>query len=805
MIFQLKNFLVICTIFCACVFTSDLFAQQSKGQISGTVLSEEGKPLADAYVFLKNTNYHTTTDKEGFYHLAAPAGDYKVICTSIGYINQVRDIVVQTGQTNNLSLTLAFDPNMILDEVTVAGKSIVEEVNESAYNVVAIDAGKLKNSSMDLSQAMEKVSGIRIRRSGGQGSRTSIMLNGFSGKHVKVFMDGIPMNNFGPAFNINNIPINLADRIEIYKGVVPIELGSDALGGAINIVTKKTSNTYLDASYSYGSFNTHKSSINFGSTSRSGFTFSINAFQSYSDNNYKVKSLLLDVNEDGINDGVYSTEEYWFRRFHDTYHNESVVGKIGVQKKPWADRLLLGLTLSQMEADIQHANIMKIVYGGRKREATTIMPSLEYFKNNLFVKDLTFSLTANYSQVNNVNIDTVARQYNWNGEYRIKSSKGEGDYSLGKYSNNSGVATANLTYSPNDKHHFALNNVFSTYARKNTDEKATAETGAAIDSIKRSNLKNVLGISYRYQVNKKWNTAAFGKNYFVSVTGPVDTTSTTTAQYERQTRSFNTTGYGLVTNYQLTPNLLLKASFEKTYRLPSETELFGDEVLEVGTVTLKAENSNNVNFNVSYNPSFGKSKLHSINLDAGFIYRDTRDYIRRQIEQKYGGAYYTNHGKVLNLGIDLEAKYYYNNQFSLGGNMSYQNIRNMEEFSPSGQKLIYYKDRMPNLPYLFGNAFTSYEFTGKQGNSLTVSYFLNYVHEFFRQWESEGGSRDKKVIPEQLSHDLALTYILKNGRYNISLEVQNLTDELLYDNYSLQKPGRSFSAKLRYYFTKHND
>src|SRR5699024_12187845 len=100
-----------------------------------------------------------------------------------------------------------------------------------------LDARALHNTTMDLSQALDQISGIKIRKSGGVGSNTSISLNGFSGRHIKFFLDGIPMEGYGPAFQMNNIPVNMAKRIEVYKGVVPIRFGSDALGGAINIVT----------------------------------------------------------------------------------------------------------------------------------------------------------------------------------------------------------------------------------------------------------------------------------------------------------------------------------------------------------------------------------------------------------------------------------------------------------------------------------------------------------------------------------------------------------------------------------------
>ena len=46
-------------------------------------------------------------------------------------------------------------------------------------------------------------------------------MDGFSGKHIKIFIDGIPQEGVGNSFGLNNIPVNFAERIEVYKGVVP--------------------------------------------------------------------------------------------------------------------------------------------------------------------------------------------------------------------------------------------------------------------------------------------------------------------------------------------------------------------------------------------------------------------------------------------------------------------------------------------------------------------------------------------------------------------------------------------------------
>merc|ERR1711991_343086 len=97
------------------------------------------------------------------------------------------------------------------------------------------------------------------------------------------------MDYFGSSLSLNNFSANLIERIEVYKGVVPIRLSSDALGGAINIVTGNIQESYLDASYSIGSFNTHMVSLNgqfYDDTT--GIFARVRSFYNYSDNNYEV-------------------------------------------------------------------------------------------------------------------------------------------------------------------------------------------------------------------------------------------------------------------------------------------------------------------------------------------------------------------------------------------------------------------------------------------------------------------------------------------------------------------------------------
>ena len=314
-----------------------IFPRDLSGMISGKVLSLDGEPLDYATVFLKGTAYSCSTNEKGLYHISAPAGDYTLVVSSVGYETSESKVTLKKGERIRLNFKLKSTAQ--LREVIIVGNQL-SKVRNSAFNATAVNTQELVNTTKTLSEALSKAPGMKIRENGGVGSDMAVTMDGFSGKHVKVFIDGVPQEGVGSSFSLNNIPVNFADRIEVYRGVVPVGFGADAIGGVINIVTSRRQRRwFVDASYSYGSFNTHKSYVNFGQTLANGFKYEINAFQNYSDNDYSVDTPV----EDFVTGGLNRKKLEHVRRFNDTYHNEAVIAKVGFVNKPWADRLLVGL------------------------------------------------------------------------------------------------------------------------------------------------------------------------------------------------------------------------------------------------------------------------------------------------------------------------------------------------------------------------------------------------------------------------------------------------------------------------------
>jgi outer membrane receptor protein involved in Fe transport len=771
------------------LFSASLKAQQLH-TISGQIKSPDGRAISGAGIEIKSIGKSAVTDQNGRFNLAAlPSGNVTIRVSHIGFATLEKIVTLPAASSDPLIFTLK-DAENGLNEIAVVGRTVVQETNRQAFNVSAIDAKKLYNSTLDISGALDRVAGIRVRESGGVGSNFNLSLNGFSGNHVKFFIDGIPMDNFGSSFQINNIPINLAERIEVYKGVVPMWLGSDALGGAVNIVTGDRHRNYVDLSYSYGSFNTHRSVINAAATAENGLTIQLNAFQNYSDNNYKVN-----VEASDINTGAYAPLAS-LRRFNDTYHNETLIANVGVVDKNYADKLLLGVTVGKNYKEIQTGARMVSVFGGLHRKGNILMPTLKYQKANL-IKGLDVTVNANYNLGSEQNIDTMNVRYDWYGNSKPNGNSGERSRSLYKYKNNNGLATATFNYKIDDKQSLSLSEVFSTFNRKGNDE--LNPNNATYEQTKKTN-KNVLGFGYSYDVNNKWSATIFGKYIAqnnINGNGPDNNALQ------------NRFGYGAAASYFIKANLQLKTSYELTNRMPEAQEIFGDVENQEGNANLKPEQSNNLNLGISY--SFAVNKENIISISANGIYRRADNFIYNRLNNNQSKLIADNREGVSTWGGDAEIRYSHKTWFSAGATVTYQLLRNLQQYEPGSTGISpVYKDQMPNIPYLFGNADVSVNLSdvGQKGNNLSIGYNLLYVHAFWLYWPSLGGrtaSDGKYVVPQQLSHDVNIVYSMAKGRYNIGLEGKNLADAMLFDNFSLQKPGRAFYLNLRYFFNRNTN
>ena len=713
----------------------------------------------------------------------------QVLCTGVAVAFGAQ-VAAQTDLHDSISL----------HEVKIVGKTKARKMHEQAYAVSVVDLATKYQTAAPLHQVLNTVTSVKIREDGGLGSNYSFAMNGFSGNQVKFFLDGIPMDNFGSSFNLANISANMADRIEVYKGVLPVYLGSDALGGAVNIVTRTNAN-YLDATYSVGSFNTHRAAVNGVYTSKGGFTLRANAFANYSDNDYKVWAPMVNL-QTNRQEG-----EAWVKRFNDGYQSYGLKLETGVVRRPWADYLLVGIIASADKNHVQTGATMDAVYGGVKNRSWSLIPSIRYKKNDLLLPGLSLSLYGTYSMVNTYNVDSLARRYNWRGEWVEATKAGEAFLTDATIRERQWQANANLNYVISDHHSVTLNNVFSAIRRKSNDEMYPDDE---MNNVPQQLTKNITGLGYQIRYNR-WNAHVFGKMYrLYSSTYKVIDQFKETQRWDKLSGRKQRYGYGAAATYYLLPSLQVKVSFERAFRMPEAVEMFGDGLVQKANPDLKPESSNNLNAGLLFDQTFGDHRLQA---EVNYIHRDTKDFILKGVSMSSNPTTsYDNIGKVHTRGIEASLGYAYKRQLHVNGNLTYQNIKDKMKYQQTENTYvgdgitenITYGQRLPNIPYFFMNGHADYQFLdlGAKGNRLSLNYDVQYIHDYYLSFTGLGAKATKKVIPEQLSHSVAVGYSFCNDRYSVMAECDNLTNEKLYDNYRLQKPGRSFNLKFRYYLSK---
>ena len=163
------------------------------------------------------------------------------------------------------------DETVDLDSIVVTATRSNMAIEDATLPVTIIDRDQIEQSlARDISQLLRFEAGLDIGRNGGPGQTTSLFLRGTESNHTLVLVDGVRINpgTIGGAA-LQNINPDIIERIEIVKGSRSALYGTDAIGGVINIITRKAKSSYIESGYGYGMYDTKKRSIDLGFNSGS--------------------------------------------------------------------------------------------------------------------------------------------------------------------------------------------------------------------------------------------------------------------------------------------------------------------------------------------------------------------------------------------------------------------------------------------------------------------------------------------------------------------------------------------------------
>jgi hemoglobin/transferrin/lactoferrin receptor protein len=219
-------------------------AQSNRGTVAGTVTDAQGQPLPGVQVVDPALQRGTTTDAAGQYRIDdLPLGDHTLEFRFVGYQTAVREITLEAGETATVDVALE---TQVLETggVTVTGTARARSTLRAPQDVDVMDTQDLQTSrSASLGALLqENVGGVSSIQTGSQAGKP--VLRGLSGKRVVLLKDGIAQEYY--QFGVRHFPTtnaSEAERVEVVRGASSILYGSDALGGAINVISKPAPTT----------------------------------------------------------------------------------------------------------------------------------------------------------------------------------------------------------------------------------------------------------------------------------------------------------------------------------------------------------------------------------------------------------------------------------------------------------------------------------------------------------------------------------------------------------------------------------
>ena len=225
----------------------------------GQLYSIEGKiqsidnPLAFANVFIKSLEKGTVADEKGAYKLEGlRAGVYSIEVSFTGYISVKKEIQI-TDQNRNIDFQLEADS--FLEEVVITGTRTFKRKTNTAVIVNILSSTALDNvQACNLSEGLKFQPGLRVETNCQTCNYTQLRMNGLAGGYSQILINGRPI--FSPLtglYGLEQIPVNMIERIETIRGGGSTLYGSSAIGGVVNVITKIPKSNNIEISYAHQS------------------------------------------------------------------------------------------------------------------------------------------------------------------------------------------------------------------------------------------------------------------------------------------------------------------------------------------------------------------------------------------------------------------------------------------------------------------------------------------------------------------------------------------------------------------------
>lgn len=756
-----------------------------KAIVYGQITDDKtGEPIAGAGVSIAKDGKGTVADADGRYILNIQGRQQvRLNFQYLGYKTESREIALRDSVCCNIRLKPV---DNVLDEVTVTTRSEMRKLRESAMPISVIGQRQLQGTASNINDVLARTVGVTVRNTGGMGSASRISVRGLEGKRMGMYIDETPMSQLSNFVALNDIPTNMIERIEVYKGIVPYKFGGSALGGAVNVVTKEYPPIYLDFSYEIGSFNTHQVSSVLKRTNRkSGLQFGVGGVVSYAKNNYKMTLANLDGRI--------------VERDHDRFNK--IMGGMSVKATQWwFDEMKWELIFMKTRQEIQGIDLnVREAYN----HSTNYVTALTLKRNNFFLDGLDFDFNAGYIIGKYGLCDKAEHRYDWDGKVLppVSSFGGEQNNFASDGNNRSNELTAKLNMGYTIDMHHALN--LNIYADHNSlhPNNSLMDKSLGFRANFPSKMKTLtVGLSYDLTLfdGRFQNAFTLKEFLFSSHSRSIDIYSVKEPQPVKTSKNY--IGFSNAMRYKFTNDLMLKASFNSEVRIPTSEELIGNGYSILASPALRPERTSGVNLGLLYRHIKADGGLIEVELNG--FYNQLEDMIRFTPDMIPTMARYRNFGSVRTKGVELEAKGDICPLLYLYANGTYQDLRDVRKTIPGTEVENPTRNkRIPNVPYLlanFGAELHKENLFGGSGQNTRLLFDASYIHQYF--YDFEVSKYQERKIPTSMTMDAALEHSFCNDRWTITFKVKNLTDRRIVSELNRPLPGRYIGIKVRYLF-----
>jgi outer membrane receptor for ferrienterochelin and colicins len=395
-------------------FSSASYSQGNL-RLMGQVLDDEnGFPIANAAVIVKDTPYGAYTDEDGFFAIEnIPMGSYTITVTMLGYKKAaVENVLIKEDIANNL-VTELHQLKLETDPLQVIASQDVNSFDIEGEKVIITGDELDRYRALGLPQILQQIAGLQVESTGSGATMSSIRIHGGRSSGVLVFLDGQRLNNPQTGeVDLSQIPIDNIERIEVIRQGNSAIFGGSAFDGVVSFQTRivpDENQVYIRGQA--GSFETTMANL-----TASTNVFSIAVLFSYQ-KDYSRQNF----------DYYYEGQQY--QRENASYQNNHYFGKLNWAKDRYDGNFLFNFRKGERGLPCPFFNECGTVDTEMREKTQTLQLQQRFYISSKFITELLAGYTSLFQQYNNENDPVVFTRYKTEQTNSNLDIKLQGSYS----------------------------------------------------------------------------------------------------------------------------------------------------------------------------------------------------------------------------------------------------------------------------------------------------------------------------------------------------------------------------------------